>query len=108
MAGSVVVGEQCVEFGKKWCNAVTVEEHSAETTGGSSEKLAGSREIIEDIDFSAEFNGEHWTVEWKWKGGLVPTLRNTASCYKSNLEPEKLENFHKEVQRWIDEEILKP
>ena len=30
---------------------------------------------IEDKDFKAEFDGEKWTVEWRWKG-KPPVLEN--------------------------------
>ena len=51
---------------------------------------------ISNEDFEARFDGEKWTVGWKWKG-TVPTLTNTISKY----------NMSAEVERRFDEELEK-
>ena len=61
---------------------------------------------IED-DFRACFNGDKWTVEW-WRASGSPVLTNQVGCYKSMLRGETRVEFEKEVERWIDEGILKP
>ena len=43
---------------------------------------------IEDKDFEANFDGEKWTVKWKWKGE-PPVLQNRMKFYKNSLESEK-------------------
>ena len=43
---------------------------------------------IEDKDFEANFDGEKWTVKWKWKGE-PPVLQNRVKFYKNSLESKK-------------------
>ena len=62
---------------------------------------------IEDKDFEANFDGEKWTVKWKWKGE-PPVLQNRVKCYKNSLESEKNSEFEEEVERWIADGILVP
>ena len=62
---------------------------------------------IEDEDFLATFDGEKWTVEWRWIS-VPPDLQNKVGCYDSTLRGETRKEFEKEVERWIDEGILKP
>ncbi|KAF2354220.1 Transposase Tc1-like [Trinorchestia longiramus] len=64
--------------------------------------------VIDDPDFSAKFNGEYWTVKWRWKNDQPVTLRNTVSCYEKTLTGAKKEEFEKEIDRWIAEGILLP
>ncbi|KAF2349045.1 hypothetical protein FHG87_020199 [Trinorchestia longiramus] len=64
--------------------------------------------VIDDSDFSAKFNGEYWTVKWRWKNDQPVTLRNTVSCYEKTLTGAKKEEFEKEIDRWITEGILLP
>ena len=63
---------------------------------------------IEDKDFSARFDGFVWTVEWKWKNGCTPELKNMAENYTDGLPSETLKAYEAEVNRWIDEGILLP
>lgn len=63
---------------------------------------------ISDRDFSATFDGKMWTVKWVWKDDQPVHLNNRISCYDSNLSGKTLEEFDKEVVRWIDEGILMP
>ena len=62
---------------------------------------------IEDKDFEANFDGEKWTVKWKWKGE-PPVLQNRVKFYKNSLESEKNSEFEEEVERWIVDGILVP
>ena len=62
---------------------------------------------IEDKDFEANFNGEKWTVKWKWKGE-PPVLQDRVKFYKNSLESEKNSEFEEEVERWIVDGILVP
>ena len=61
---------------------------------------------IADEDL-ANFNGEKWTVKWKWKGE-PPVLQNRVKFYKNSLESEKNSEFEEEVERWIADGILLP
>ena len=56
---------------------------------------------INDNDFTAWFNGKHWTVTWKWKEGIEPQLHSTVGCYQIKAEDE--DAFHKELESWIEE-----
>ena len=60
---------------------------------------------IEEMDFQSEFDGNRWTVKWRWRAG-APQLRTGASCYK--IPGDVREEFDKEVQSWIDEGIIVP
>jgi transposase InsO family protein len=60
---------------------------------------------IEEKDFWADFDGDHWTVGWRWKAE-APDMRRGASCYK--IPGDVQEEFDKEVQSWIDEGIIVP
>ena len=62
---------------------------------------------IEDKDFEANFDGEEWTVKWKWKGEPL-VLQNRVKFYKNSLESEKSSEFEEEVERWIADGILVP
>lgn len=60
---------------------------------------------IDDVDFSANFDGVKWNVKWKWAAG-EPVLTNQIGCYA--IRSDLWEDFDKEVQSWIEEEILIP
>ena len=62
---------------------------------------------IEDKDFEANFDGEKWTVKWKWKGE-PRMLQNRVKFYKNSWESEKNSEFEEEVERWIADGILVP
>ena len=62
---------------------------------------------IGDKDFEANFDGEKWTVKWKWKGE-PPVLQNRVKFYKNSLESEKNSEFEEEVERWIVDGIFVP
>ena len=95
--GGVAVCKGTVRFGGDMCLA-SVSPESAES----------SMCEINDRDFQAVFNGDHWTVKWCWKGDSPPSLRNKVSCYDKQLDGRKKEEFEKEVDRWIAEGILVP
>ena len=60
--------------------------------------------VIEDTDFEAHFNGDYWTISWKWKDS-PPTLKNKKSCYQ--MTPEVQKGFDDELEKWIKEGWLK-
>ena len=95
--GGVAVCKGTVRFGGDMC-LVSVGPESAESSTCE----------INDRDFQAVFNGDHWTVKWCWKGDSPPSLRNKVSCYDKQLDGRKKEEFEKEVDRWIAEGILVP
>ena len=66
-----------------------------------------SGEKIQDRDFDATFDGCHWTVRWKWNTCDLPTLTNKVARYDRGLVGEKKVQFEMEVDRWIEEGILK-
>jgi len=54
---------------------------------------------VEDADFIASFNGNKWTVTWKWKGG-EPVLKNQCGQYEI---PEKCrESYEQEIGTYIE------
>lgn len=63
---------------------------------------------IEDRDFTAFFNGSHWSVKWKWKSGSPPMLHNNVEVYDRGMSENTREPFEAEVVRWIEEGILIP
>ena len=46
--------------------------------------------VIENDDFSPSFDGLKWSVKWKWKENVEPSLSNKFVQYpvKSNLQKE--------------------
>ena len=36
---------------------------------------SGESVVLNESDFAAHFEGQHWTVKWKWSDG-EPVLRN--------------------------------
>ena len=99
--GGVSVGNKDIVFGKNICSMV------ADTVYNDSD-YHNNIEEIEDKDFSAKFDGEVWTVSWKWKEGGSPVLKNKVECYKQGLVGDKKEAFETEIDRWIEEGILVP
>ena len=57
--------------------------------------------VIEDEDFRAEFDGEHWVVEWFFEGE-PPELKNAVGCYENSFNKGTKEGFEREVERWIE------
>ena len=82
---------------------VTLSEHETVATGVE----PTDEWLINDKDFSANFDGEKWTVRWKFKGS-EPVLTGTKALYDRGLEGKKKEEFDREVRRWIEEGILVP
>ena len=91
--GGVMLGRHGIEFGEPVCAAVS-----------NPNVKAG---IIEDKDFSAKFNGSYWTVDWKWIGDRAPVLKCTVQSYDKTISDDKRLAYEKEVERWIEEGILK-
>ena len=67
--------------------------------------MAANTIDMSDVDFSANFDGQKWTVAWKWTHS-EPSLRNRVACYK--VPADHQEAFDKEVEAWIEEGILQP
>ena len=61
--------------------------------------------VLEDVDFRAEFNGQVWEVEWKWKKN-PPLLTNQVAQYA--IKDNDRDAYNAEVARWIKEGWLKP
>ena len=91
--GGVMLGRHGIEFGEPVCAAVS-----------NPNVKAG---IIEDKDFSAKFNGSYWTVDWKWIGDRAPVLKCSVQSYDKTIADDKRLPYEKEVERWIEEGILK-
>lgn len=54
--------------------------------------------VIDDVDFTAVFDGNEWSVRWKWKNSN-PTLTNHRANYhvKPDLEPR----FNEALDQWV-------
>ena len=53
----------------------------------------------------ARFDGQCWTVRWKWSGS-EPASRNRLAKYKVDKDLQK--DFDREMNVWIQEGILSP
>ena len=60
---------------------------------------------IEDADFQASFDGNKWTVRWRWVSE-EPNLANKVACY--GVDSEIKADFDREVESWVQEGILVP
>ena len=71
------------------------------------EVAAASTEVVEitEKDFEARFDGEKWTVAWKWKD-KPPVLTNQTAKYAMTEEVEK--RFDEELEKWVQEGWLLP
>lgn len=74
-------------------------------TFGMAAVTCRSQVHIDDVDFTASFDGSVWTVKWKWLDG-EPKLKNNISCYK--IREHQKEAFVSEIDAWINEGILEP
>ena len=98
--GGVSVGQSKIQFGRR----VACSVRGPQTTQNIHENL-----IIEDKDFEASFDGKYWTITYFWKDSqTTPRLSNKVSLYDRGLEGTKKEKFDQEVDKWIEEGILKP
>ena len=100
--GGVLVAGSKVQFGGEQC---LVAARSVSLSDGDGR---GGICAIQDKDFNAEFDGEHWTVKWIWRDDQPPKLKNKISCYDRQMSGRKREEFEREIERWIDEGILLP
>ena len=91
---------QVVQIGSRNCRKV---QPKGEACGDGA--MAPITIDMSDVDFSANFDGQKWTVAWKWTNGEA-SLRNRVVCYK--VPADHLEAFDKEVEAWIEEGILQP
>lgn len=60
---------------------------------------------IDETDFTANFDGVKWTVEWKWEKG-EPELTNT--CHGYAVSEDCKDQFEEEVDQWIHDGWLEP
>lgn len=65
--------------------------------------VATEQLIIDDVDFSAVFDGSRWVVKWKWLEE-EPLLNNKVGSYKMDFTIK--EKFDEELASWINEGIL--
>lgn len=93
--GVTLIGNLVKFFDKEVCETKGVVALTCETA-------------VEDTDFSAKFNGQFWTVSWRWKEGRPPQLKNRIGCYESTKKPEVKDKFDKELEEWIRKGWLKP
>ena len=61
---------------------------------------------ISDTDFDAHFDGEKWTVGWKWCGAGPPVLKNHTVKYAMDAAVES--RFNDELEKWVAEGWLRP
>ncbi len=61
--------------------------------------------VIEDVDFTAHFDGDKWRVEWKWLNG-PPILKNSVNSYVSKQDAIIKEKFTAEINEWIRMGVL--
>ena len=61
--------------------------------------------VVEVVDFSARFDGECWTVSWKWKDS-APCLQNQVAGY--SVKPEFEDKFHESLDLWVKNGWLQP
>ncbi|XP_067931172.1 uncharacterized protein [Watersipora subatra] len=53
---------------------------------------------VDDSDFTANFDGEKWTVSWKWKGN-EPLLSN--QCAQYTIKENCKQQYINEIEQWI-------
>ena len=59
---------------------------------------------IDDRDFSAKFNGNSWTIQWKWTD---PSKKpSSTKFYNTRVRDEDKLLFDNEILEWIQEGIL--
>ena len=62
---------------------------------------------IDDTDFTAKFDGDHWTVSWKWASkSEEPRLCNRVAQYA--IPSHIADEYHDEVMEWIRVGWLEP
>lgn len=62
--------------------------------------------VVEDVDFTATFDGTKWLVRWKWNSGDPPALSTNTPNYPISSEHQKA--FDNEIQEWIKLGWLEP
>ena len=56
-------------------------------------------------DFSDSFDGDSWTINWRKKSNQLANLTDGVSYYNKNIIEKTKEEFKKEMDQWIEEEI---
>ncbi|GAB1602697.1 hypothetical protein Ahia01_000549600 [Argonauta hians] len=109
MGGVEIGGAHGVRFGREWPGGqggspqVSLEGEGDEGAVVETEPHCA----ISDVDFHAELKDGRWTVEWVWKD-KPPVLQKQIGCYESTLRGGSRREFEEEVDRWVDEGILRP
>ena len=93
--GGVAVSAGGVRFGREAAAKVAAAVTMAEETPVVE---------ISDKDFEARFDGQKWTVGWKWRGE-TPVLRNKVDRYRMSAAVER--RFDEEVEKWKAEGWLR-
>ena len=76
-------------------------EEMNETKGRPVVAVGESSKVqVDDTDFTALFDGNKWTVRWKWKDS-EPTLRNQCAQYR--IDEECQEEYESEMGQWIQD-----
>ena len=91
--GGVVVHQSGVDFMQK------VGKHNNHVAAAA---LPTHTVSVTDSDFLAKFDGVHWKVRWKWRGGHPPLLKNKVDCYESAKHEEVKVKFE-EVEKWTEQ-----
>ena len=86
--GGVCIGKDSgVSWGGKHC-----------ALGVTSASYEGPKMRIQENDFTAEFDGRQWTVEWKWQNG-EPQLSNMCAQYA--VPGEHQSEYEAELGQWV-------
>ena len=92
MLGGVRVQKHTVCFGDTLCAAA----------------VTSAPPDISDPDFEAFYDGKVWTVRYLWNERGPPVLKNTVSEYRHKLSDDQRRQYEAEVDRWVEEGILRP
>lgn len=101
--GGVYVDRSGVVLGPRG-GVVNYEGPVCSVTASDISKTAETKEcvtddlLIDDCDFVAIFDGDSWTVKWKWCNE-APVLRNFVGSYGSVRKPELKDKFEEEIRR---------
>lgn len=97
--GGLTVGNKTVQFGRVAC--AVVDETSTRTM------QRPGKITIHDKDFEATFE-DVWTVKYHWKNGQAPQLKNRIAMYENKMNDATRESFDGEIEKWIEQGILRP
>ena len=92
-------------------NQVEAEDRAEPQVGGgqvgAADRGEPQRLKVEGRDFSGEFDGDRWTVRWKWADEVAPEgLANTVEQYAVPARVKQA--YDRELRAWIDKGWLVP